>query len=278
VRYRIKYRILGPLKVDHLVDHPVLRRTMPRALLALLLLRANKVVSENDIHRALHEVAESPPPRLWEMDMASIRSYFTRLYEAFEEDVSQLREALGKDVLVVLPLRVEPDELLYRLTGKALPPRGFMLRIDPDELDLAIFERLVAKARGAFTATRAERLHSALALWRGPVLAEFDFAAPERARLERLRHAVLRGRIDADLELGRHSELIDDLEALNADHEGLGLDFVERLMIALYRTGRKADALAAYRDACRVLRDELGLEPSAKLDELARAIREDDAR
>jgi DNA-binding SARP family transcriptional activator len=276
VRYRIKYRILGPLKVDHLVDHPVLRRTRPRALLALLLLRANKVVPEKDIHGALHQLqAKSAPPRPRDMDTASIRSYFTRLYEAFDEDVSQLREALGEDVLVVQPLDVEPDELRERLTVKALPPRGFMLRIDPDELDLAVFERLVAKARLAFLATRAERLHSALALWRGPPLAEFDFAAPERARLVRLRLDVLRERIDADLELGRHSELIDELEALTADP--WCLDFVDQLMIALYRAGREADALAAYRDACRVLRDELGLEPPDELHELARAIREDDA-
>ena len=255
--YRIRYRILGPLEVDPLVDHPALRRTKPRALLALPLLCANEVVPESDVHLARSRVpANSPPP-----DTASIQSYLSRLEKEFKDDVSQLREALGKDVLVT-------------------QPGWYMLRIHPDELDLAVFERLVAKARGAFTATRADRLHSALALWRGPALTEFEFLGWPRRKLdelESLRRDALRERIDADLELGRHSELVDELEALYAKRGAFGLGFLEQLIIALHGAGRNADALAAYREGCRALRDEIGEEPSHELHELARAIREHDA-
>jgi DNA-binding SARP family transcriptional activator len=263
LNYRIRYRILGPLKVDPRIDHPVLQRRKPRALLALLLLRANEVVPESDIHFALGSVrGDVPRPRL--RDFESPATYLSHLQEAFEEDVSQLREALGKDVLVR-----EAD-------------RYMMLRVRPDELDRAVFERLVAKARGAFTATRAERLHSALALWRGPALAEFEFIGwpkQELTRLEWLRLDALDERITADLELDRHHELADELPALVAEHP-INLRFLGHLMVALDRAGRAADALAAYQEGCRVLREEsgwLGCEPDDELRELARRIREQDA-
>ena len=152
-------------------------------------------------------------------------------------------------------------------------PPGYALRVEPDELDLGRFERLVGEARELKPDGRALLLREALALWRGPALADFayeTFAQSEIARLEELRSSVLEDRIDADLELGRHSELVGELEGLVATYP-----LRERLrgqhMLALYQCGRQAEALEAYQEARRVLVDELGIEPSPRLQELSRA-------
>jgi class 3 adenylate cyclase len=239
----VRYRILGPLEVDPVIDHPALRRAKPRALLALLLLHANEVVSTDLLLDALW--GGSPPPRA----MGSLQNY-----------VSHLRKALGDDVL-------------------ATRPPGYVLRVQPEELDLAVFERLVAEARTADASARAERLRSALALWRGPALADFayeQFAQAEIGRLDELRLTALEERIDADLELGRHGELVGELEALVTEHP-LRERLRGQLMLALYRAGRQADALAAYRDGRRLLREELGLDPGEELRKLERAILKQDA-
>src|SRR5262249_32361225 len=120
----------------------------------------------------------------------------------------------------------------------------------------------------------AERLRSALALWRGAALADVayePFAHGEIARLEELRVAVLEERIDADLALGRHADLVGELDALVSQHP-VRERLRAQLMLALYRSGRQADALETYQAARRVLTDELGLEPSAVLGDLQRAI------
>src|SRR5581483_5131850 len=145
------------------------------------------------------------------------------------------------------------------------------------------FERLVAEARERLDAGRAGEasagFRAALELWRGPALAEFTsepFAPAEGARLEELRLHALEGRLDADLALGRHEDLAGELEALVA-REPLREGLRRRHMLALYRSGRQAEALAAYQEARRALAGELGIEPSPALRELERLILRQDA-
>src|SRR5581483_884480 len=141
---------------------------------------------------------------------------------------------------------------------------GYSLRVRDDELDLARFRRLHAD----------EQVAEALALWRGPPLSEFAyqrFARAETARLEDERLACLEKRIDRDLEAGRHAEVTGELEALVAQHP-LRESLRHRLMLALYRSGRQAQALEAYQEARAVLVDELGIEPGRELRDLHQAI------
>ena len=156
---------------------------------------------------------------------------------------------------------------------------GYLLRLDPEQIDAARFERLLREARAADGAQRtAELLRQALELVRGPAfadLADETFARPEAMRLDELRVAAVEERIEAELVSGARAELIGDLEALVAEHP-----LRERpralLMRALYQSGRQADALAVYRDARRTLVDELGIEPGTELRDLERAILEQD--
>ena len=233
----MEYRLLGLLEADGTVH---LRGAKPRALLALLLLDAGRTVSAR---RLIEELWGEDPP-------ASAR-------KMVQINVSHLRKVLPAGAL---------------RTDAA----GYRLQIDPDSLDLGRFERLAGEGRAALAAgeheTAAERLAAALALWRGPALAEFGepFAAREGARLEALRLAALEDRIEADLALGRHSAVAAELDGLVRDHPQR-----ERLrgqhMLALYRSGRQIDALASYRDAWRGL-GELGISPSAELRRLEAAI------
>src|SRR5262249_23975425 len=156
-------------------------------------------------------------------------------------------------------------------------PTGYALQIDLDRLDAARFERLADAGRSVLAsepARAAELLRRSLALWRGRPFADVlheDAVAFEIARLDELRLAALEERLDADLALGRSSELVPELEALVAEHpyrEQLRV----QLMLALYRAGRQADALAAYRRARRTLVVELGIEPSERLTELHKRI------
>jgi DNA-binding SARP family transcriptional activator/flavin reductase (DIM6/NTAB) family NADH-FMN oxidoreductase RutF len=236
----IEYRLLGPLEARD-EDGPVqLGGAKPRALLALLLLDAGRTVSSA---RLIDELwGEDAPPSARKM---------------VQINVSHLRKVLPPGVL---------------RTDAA----GYRLQIDSDTLDLGRFERLAGEGRAALAAgdhaVAAARLAQALALWRGPALAEFGepFAAREAMRLEALRLAALEDRIEADLALGRHSAVAAELDGLVRDHPRR-----ERLrgqhMLALYRAGRQTDALASYRDAWRAL-GELGLLPSAELRKLEAAI------
>jgi YVTN family beta-propeller protein len=170
------------------------------------------------------------------------------------------------------------------LPGGALLTRapGYLLEVEPDELDLQRFERLATQGHEALAEGDAERaagaLHQALELWRGPALAEFafePFAQAEIGRLEDLRLAAVEERIEADLALGRHAEVIGELEALVTEsphRERLR----SQLMLALYRAGRQAEALEAYQRTRRAL-DELGIEPSEELQRLEKAILTHDA-
>ena len=149
-----------------------------------------------------------------------------------------------------------------------------MIRIGPDELDLLRFERLVEEAQQATPELAARRLREALDLWRGPPLADLadeSFAQAEILRLEEVHLVCVERRIAADLELGRHAELVGELEVLVRDHplrEGL----CAQLMLALYRSGRQAEALNVYRETRSLLVDELGIEPNPVLRELEQAI------
>jgi DNA-binding SARP family transcriptional activator len=232
------FRLLGPLEVAEHDRSVVLGGVKQRALLAVLLLHANDVVSTEQL---VDEVwGESPPATV----AKSIQVY-----------VSRLRKQLGEG----------------RLVTRA---PGYLLRVDPSELDVACFERLAAEAEDAQPKVAGEKLRRALALWRGPPLADLayePFARAEIARLEELRAAALEQRIEADLALGRHSRLVGELEGLVTEHP-LRERLRGQLMLCLYRCGRQAEALESYQAARRVLVEELGIEPGRQLRELHQAI------
>ena len=152
--------------------------------------------------------------------------------------------------------------------------RGYLLRVDREHLDAALFQDGFTAGRAALEAGRyaeaAETLRQALDLWRSPVLADladYAFIRPEAARLEELRLAAVEARIDADLALGRHDALTAELEQLAAEHP-LRERLHGQLMLALYRCGRQADALAAYRRVRDLLAGELGIDPGEPLQRL----------
>ena len=239
----VEFRILGPLEVSRDGEQLQLSGQKQRALLALLLVEANRVVSTDRIMDALW--GEQPP-----------RTAPTSL----QNFVSQLRKLLGPETLVT-------------------KPPGYQLRLEPDQLDLERFRRLVEEGRSGPPDARAAKLEQALALWRGPPLADLGFEAfaqPEIARLEELRLAVLEDRIEAELEAGRHAEIVGELEVL-ADENPLRERLRGQLMLALYRSGRQAEALQIYHDTRRVLVDELGIDPSPSLQQLHGAILRQDA-
>ncbi|MGH3040481.1 MAG: BTAD domain-containing putative transcriptional regulator [Gaiellaceae bacterium] len=236
------FRLLGGLEVWDGEQQLPLGGGKQRAVLALLLLHANEVLATD---RLIDELwGESPP----ETARTALQVYVVRL-----------RKALGAD-------RIRTHE------------PGYVLELAPDQLDVTRFERLVQEARelraAGEDARAAQVLSEALALWRGPPLADFTyqpFARTEIARLEELRLTALEERIDADLALGHRSDLVGELEALVAEHP-----YRERLrgqlMLALYRAGRQADALALYQETRRLLVDELGIEPGPALQRLESAI------
>jgi DNA-binding SARP family transcriptional activator len=239
------YRILGGLDV-HDAGRPIaVQGPRRRALLVHLLVNANEVVP---VERLLEDLwgAEQPASGI----------------SALRVRVSQLRKAIEDGGEAVILTR----------------PPGYVLHVAPDELDALRFERLLAEGRKALAAGRAElaaaTLRDALALWRGPALADVAYepwAQADIARLEELRRVALEERIDADLTLGRHAELVGELEAL-VTVEPLRERLRGQLMLALYRSGRQADALAAYRAAREALVGELGIDPSPALQELEGAI------
>jgi DNA-binding SARP family transcriptional activator len=251
----VEFRILGPLEVHDGQRALSLGGTRQRAVLAVLLLHANQVVSSD---RLIDELWGEEPPRA---AAASLRVF-----------VSDLRKAL------------EPGRR-QRGSGQVLltQPTGYLIRVERGQLDLERFERLLEEGRrallGGAIETAGERLREAISLWRGPALADFayePFAQPAIARLEELRLNALELRVEADLALGCHSELVGELEALVAAHS-LRERPRRQLMLALYRSGRHSEALDAYRRARQTLIDELGIEPSPALQELERAILRQDS-
>ena len=238
--------MLGP--IEALVDgNPVpLPAAKPRALLALLLLSRNRVVSVSELIDDLW--GEAPP----ETATKALQGY-----------ISQLRKVLGAD----------------RVVTKA---PGYSLRVEEGELDLDRFEQLVREGRELLAAgnskTAAKRLEEALSLWRGPPFAEFvaePFARDAGARLEDERLAALEERIEADLALGRHARLVPELEELVA-REPLRERPRAQLMLALYRSGRQAEALELYRRTRETFSEELGIEPGRELQELEQRMLQQD--
>ena len=231
----MEFRLLGPLEVVGDDAVPVaLGGPRPRSLLAQLLLHPNQVVSTDRLIDAIW--GESPP--------ASAQN-------ALQVHVHALRGALGADRIVTRP-------------------PGYLVRVEPDELDVDRFERLAGSG--------TDGLREALALWRGPALADLayePFAVAAATRLDESRLAALEARIDLDLASGRHAALVGELEALVVAHPHRERLQAQRI-VALYRSGRQADALAAYREARDAL-DELGLEPSPELRGLERRVLEHDA-
>jgi DNA-binding SARP family transcriptional activator len=238
------FLILGPLELRDESEPIPLTGARQRTLLALLLLQRNEVVSSERLIDQLWGAA--PPPTA---------------AKALQNAVLQVRRAMGEHAGA---LRTEGG--------------GYVLRVEPGELDVDRFEQLHVEGGSAFEAgdhaTAARQLRGALALWRGPPLADFSyepFAQPEIARLEDERVAALEDRIDADLALGRHAALVPELEAEVAGHP-LRERLRAQLMTALYGAGRQAEALEAFHAARRTLLDELGIEPGPALRERHEAI------
>jgi streptogramin lyase len=173
--------------------------------------------------------------------------------------VSQLRKSLGRETIVTRA-------------------PGYLVEVNPERLDAERFATLVEEARAQPSEAASKTLREALALWRGPALADLEdsFGRSERGRLEEERATALEDRIEADLQLGRHAELAPELEQLVRE-EPLRERRRAQLMLALYRSGRQAEALEAYRGGQRLLADELGLEPGDQLKRLHKAILEQDA-
>ncbi len=237
------FKILGPLEVADEGRLLELGGSRQRQLLAILVLHPNEVVSSDRLIDQLW--GAKPPPTA---------------AKSLQAHVSRLRKALGAG---------------GRL---ATHGSGYTLTAAVDDIDAALFERLIERGRGRLSAGdaggAAADLHEALQLWRGPPLSDFAyeaFAQAEIARLEELRVTALEERIEADLALGRHAGLVGELEALVTEHP-LRERLRAQLMLALYRSGRQAEALAAYQDARLALVEELGLEPSRTLQDVEQAI------
>ena len=233
----MEFRILGPLEVVDQGASVKLGGSKQRSLLAFLLLSPNQAISRD---RLIDELWGDQPP-----DTAAT---------AIQVYVSQLRKALGRDVIVT-------------------QTPGYLLRVRDGELDLERFERSVAEAQSAPPEEASVLLRKALALWRGTPLAELDvpFAHAAGVRLDEQRLAALEQRIDADLALGREAQLVPELEGLVREHP-LREHLRGQLMLALYRSGRQAKALDVYRVGRRLLDEELGLEPDNELQRLEKAI------
>jgi DNA-binding SARP family transcriptional activator len=240
----VEFGILGPLEVTRQGEAVPVGGAKERALLAILLLRANEAVSPD---RLIDELWGVRPP--------------VTARKSLQVRVARLRRTLGEGVL------------LTTAGG------GYLIRIDADQLDLHRFEQLVSEGRDTLAddpAAAKDKLDEAVAIWRGPALSDFayeSFAQPAIARLEELRLSALELQIEAELALGRHAEVVGRLQELAATYP-LREKVRALLMLALYREGRQGDALETYRRTREQLVDELGIEPASALQQLHRAILE----
>jgi DNA-binding SARP family transcriptional activator len=249
----MEFRLLGPLEVSDSGQPVPLGGANQRALLALLLLNANRVVSLDHI---VYELWGDNPPTT---AASRVQVYVTNLRKVLDPG----RAARG-----------ESGMLLTR-------PPGYMLRVQPEAVDLLLFQELTRQARrvlAADPATGSARLGEALALWRGPPLGGVVFEGSgwgEITRLNELHVAALEDRIQCDLDLGRHDSLVEELQTLvvaNPTRQRL----LGQLMLALYRCGRRSEAIKVYRDGRRILTEDFGIHPGAELQTLERAIRKQD--
>jgi YVTN family beta-propeller protein len=242
----MQFGLLGPVEVEEEGRFIALGSAKQRALLAILLLHVNEVVSRD---RLINDLWGERPP---ESAPHSLEVYVSRLRKTLQPDG-------GESLLVTRP-------------------GGYVLRLGSEQLDVSRFEHLAESGRSALAAgnfdAAAVRLREALSLWRGPALGELayePFARPEVERLEEQRLAALEERIEAELALGRHAALTGELESLSREHP-LRERLRGQLMLALYRGGRQAEALEAYRKTRQHLVDELGIDPSPALQRLEQAI------
>lgn len=234
----LRYLILGPLEVRDGKTEVVLRGGQQRKLLTVLLLHRGEAVSSE---RLIEELWNGKPP---ETAAKALQGY-----------VSSLRKQLGQGTIQTVGA-------------------GYRLQVAAEQVDVHEFEELLAEARPLERGPAVAKLREALALWRGPALADFayeDFAQHEIERLDELRLSAVERRINLELALGHHDDLVPELEALVHTHP-LRERLRAHLMLALYRSGRQAEALDVYSDGRAVLRDELGLEPSEELQSLQREI------
>ena len=242
----VEFRILGPVEVVADGEPIGISSHKQRGLLAALLVSANQVVSKD---RLIDDLWGAAPP--------STAANTLQVY------ISQLRKALaGTEAAGSI----------------ATQPPGYVITVEPGQLDLWSFEQHLAAGRDALEAGDAElaasELRAALALWRGRALSELDdagLAQPTVGRLDELRLSAIEDLIDADLARGRHASVRAELDELVSRHP-LRERFWQQLMLAHYRSDRQADALEAYRRARSILVEELGIEPGARLQELERAI------
>ena len=235
---QVEFGILGPLLLTENGRELTLPGARERSVLTYLLLHAGEVVS---VDRLVDELWGEAPPK------TARKSLRVR--------VTGIRHVVGDGVLLT-------------------QASGYVVRLGRDQLDLHRFEQLVADADTAEPATASDILRRALSLWRGPPLGEFSyepFAQRAIARLEEMHVTALERRIEADLALGRHAALVAELEALVAEHP-LREHLRGQLILALYRSGRQTEALAAYAAARRTLVEEIGIDPSPALQALERAI------
>jgi DNA-binding SARP family transcriptional activator len=243
----LDFRILGPLEVVAGDDVVRLGGPRQRATLAILLLNANRVVS---VDRLADDLYSGSPP--------------VTAVTQVQRQVSELRKALP-------------------LAEIETTPPGYRLRLAPDQLDLSRFERLTTEGSRTLAKGKTERaadlLREALALWRGAPLADLgyeSFARGSIERLEEMRLTAIEERIEAELALGRHAELVGELEALVVEHP-IRERLRAQLMLALYRSGRQSEALDVYRRTRDALVEEFGIEPSQALQGLERAILNQDS-
>jgi DNA-binding SARP family transcriptional activator len=249
----MRIRILGPFSAEVNGTSIVPTAGKPRQILALLALNAGRIVPVPTI---MDELWAGRPPQ---SAPTTLQTY-----------ISQLRRGLDAALGPAAPRRAR--DLLATCHG------GYALRIPPAAVDVHQHERLVAAGHAAFAAGDDERAaasyHAALALWQEPVLSDVPCGRvleAGRRRLAVARLVALERRIDTDLRLGRHTELLAELAALVVHHplhEGLH----SQAMVALYRSGRQAAALEVYHRLRRRLVDRLGVEPSPQLQRLRRAI------
>jgi len=246
----MEFRVLEPVEVVREQRPVPLGGPKQRALLAMLVIHANQVVSVDRLADLLW--GDAPPA-----DPGSVVQVY----------VSNLRKLLEPDRPVAAPPRV-------LLTMRP----GYLLRVEADRVDALRFGALAAEARRALaahaSAQAADILHDALGLWRGRALADvadhFSFQA-HVLRLEEARLGAIADLHDAELALGRHAEAVGELRALVAEYP-LQERLRGQLMVALYRSGRQAEALAAYQETRRVLVEQMGIDPSPALQELEQAI------
>jgi len=234
----VEFRILGPFEVEGSGGTLSLGGQRQRALLALLILRRNEQVLTS---RLIDDLWGEEPPATAQK---TVQVY-----------VSRLRGELGES-------RIETHG------------RGYMLLLDDGELDLQVFEQLVTRSEQQPPPSAAATLREALALYRGQPLGDLgheQWALSEVARLEELRLDAVERRVDADLACGRHRELVAELEALVREHPQRER-IRGQLMLALYRSGRQADALDSYRQGRATLDEQLGLEPGPELRDLEQRI------